>query len=67
MLWFSFFLKKEIWLASTWFELMDCELQFMIHFDYFMKHFFLLFMKFTNQFFKAQQSFDFVIKYYFTK
>ena len=44
----------QIFGAGTGFELTDRESRFAIHFNYFIKHFLLIFMKFVDQFLKAQ-------------
>ena len=49
------------------FELTENELRYTTRFHFFAEHFFLIFMKFANQFSVDQQIFNLTINYSFTQ
>ena len=59
--------KLEVWWIKTCFELAEYKSELVIPFDYLMEHFFLIFLKFVNQFSISQQRFHFDINHCFTK
>ena len=56
----NFIIEYSIYDDTVGFKLTDDICQFMIYFDYFVEHFFLIFLKLANQFLIVQDNFIFL-------